>query len=574
MDPNRWLKEAGRSVGRPLRLAVALGTAGGVLLIVQAGLLAHVVNAVVFGAGTLRDMAPFLAGLLGVFTVRAAIAWLAEWTAFRGAAAVKLQARHQLTEHLFALGPVRLADEHSGALANALTDAVEALEPYYARFLPQMALAALVPLALLAVVFPLDWVSGLILLVTAPLIPAFMILIGKGAESLNQRQWRRLAGLSAHFLDTLQGLTTLKLFNASRREAAAVARLSEDYRRSTMAVLRVAFVSALALEFLATVSIALVAVLIGFRLLWGELGFQAGFLVLLLAPEFYLPLRSLGTHYHARMDAIAAAERLTGILQRPAPARSGRQPAPATGPVTVELADLRYAYEPGRSALEGVSFTLRPGERVALVGPSGAGKSTVINLLLGFIQSDSGRLAVNGRSLDELDYDSWLQQVAWVPQNPRLFHATVRENIALGGPLQDEARVREAARQALAEAFIEQLPLGYDTVIGEGGQPLSGGQAQRLALARAFFKQAPLVLLDEPSANLDLDSERRIAAAVDRLAEGRTLLSIAHRLATVRRADRILVLDQGRIVQTGTHAALAAEPGLYQHLVHSYTGAP
>jgi len=571
MNANLWLKHARTSAARPLRAAVGLGTVGGVLLVVQAWLLARVVSAVVFDHQSLTSVMGLMWLLLGVFAARAAVAWLTEWVAFRAAASIKLQVRRQLMEHVRAMGPVRLIGEHSGELASTVTDGVEALEAYYARFLPQMSLAVLVPVAILAVVFPLDWISGLVLLVTAPVIPLMMTLIGKGAEALNQRQWRRLARLSAHFLDALQGLTTLKLFNASRREAAVIARLSDDYRRSTMAVLRVAFLSSLALEFLATVSIALVAVLIGFRLLWGELDFQSGFLILLLAPEFYQPLRNLGTHYHARMDAIGAAERMVELLDTPPPAAvGGGVPFPATRRVDIEVRDVRFAYQTEHLALDGVSFDLKHGERVALVGPSGAGKSTVINLLLGFIQPAAGSILVNGRVLHELSPEDWLRHVAWVPQRPRVFHGTVLDNIRLGRPDAPLEAVREAARLALADGFIEALPEGFDTLVGDGGQGLSGGQAQRLALARAFLKDAPLVLLDEPSANLDMESERLLNAAVERLATGRTTVSIAHRLNTVRRADRILVLDHGRLVETGTHRELLADPGLYDRLVHSY----
>lgn len=568
MDVAGWLRSTGAPASCALRAVVAVGTAGGLLLLLQAWLLASVVGSVVFGHAGLASSLPALWALLAVFAARGLAAWLTEWLGFRAAAAVKRDVRGRLLRHVHALGPVRLLAEQGGELANTIADGVEALEAYYARFLPQMALAALVPLSILAVVFPIDWISGLVLLLTAPCIPLFMVLIGKGAEQLNQRQWRRLARLSGHFLDALQGLTTLKVFNASRREAAMIGRLSEDYRKSTMAVLRVAFLSSLALEFLATVSIALVAVLIGFRLLWGDLGFRSGFLVLLLAPEFYLPLRTLGTHYHARMDAIGAAERIVEILDQPLPVMpaSGRAAAPA-GPLRIELREVAVRYAPDdEPALAGVSLDLRQGERVALVGPSGAGKSTLVNLLLGFVRAERGTVLVNGRPLEAIDPDSWLRQVAWVPQRPHMFHGSVRDNIRLGWPEADDAAVMRAARLAQADEFIAALPQGYATIIGEGGRELSGGQAQRLALARAFLKDAPLVLLDEAGASLDAVTERRLEEGIRRLAQDRAMLMIAHRLASVRHADRILVLDGGRVTESGTHSELLQLGGLYRRL--------
>lgn len=571
--PGRWLAGQRHLAGTALNLAVGLGLAGGLLLIWQAHLLARVVSGVVVDRAPLETLWPLLLTLPAIFALRAAIAWSAEQVSFTAAARVKVALRNRLYRHLQALGPAYLSGERSGELTNLVADGVEKLEAYYARFLPHMALTALVPLAILAFVFPLDWISGLVMLGTAPLIPLFMILIGKGAERLNQRQWRQLARMSAHFLDVIQGLTTLKLFNASRREAEVIAAVSEAHRRSTMSVLRVAFLSALVLEFFSTVSIAVVAVLIGFRLLWGEMAFLHGFFVLLLAPEFYLPLRTLGTHYHARMEAIAAAERLVEVLETPLPPAPGAPLAlPPERPLGVRYEGVGFTYPGGSTALEAVDLDLAPGERVALVGPSGAGKSTVVNLLLGFLRPDAGRILVNGVDLAGLEREAWLREVAFVPQRPRVFHGTLFDNIRLGRPDADPAAVREAARLARAEEFIDRLPQGYATPVGEAGQGLSGGQIQRLALARAFLKDAPLVVLDEPTASLDPDSEALVQAAIERLAVGRTLLVVAHRLATVRGADRIVVLDGGRVVESGAHRELMAAGGLYRRMVTAYGG--
>lgn len=567
IDLNRWLKQQKPLAGRYLSMATGLGVLAGFLLILQAWCLARVVNGAIFLGQTLDQLLPWFWAMLALFIARAVLAWAAEQVAIRGAAQVKVALRDRLVRHIQALGPVVLAAEHSGELANTLSDGIEALEAYYARFLPAISLMALVPLSILVFVFPVDLTSALVLLLTAPLIPLFMILIGKGAERLNQRQWKKLARMSAHFLDVIQGLTNLKLFNASRREAAVIARISDDYRRSTMSVLRVAFLSAFALEFFSTVSIAIVAVLIGFRLFWGELDFFSGLFVLLLAPEFYLPLRNMGTHYHARMEAVGAAERIVEILETPVAEIPSRPLAldMANG-LTVRFQGVTYGYEPGRPALQDIDLTLHPGERLALVGPSGSGKSTLMNLLLGFIRPDQGQIMLNDVTINSLHPDAWRELIAWVPQNPRLFHGTLLDNIRLAKPAASLDTVRQAAQLARADDFIMALPDAYQTRVGDRGQGLSGGQIQRVALARAFLKDAPLVLLDEATANLDRESERLVQAGIEQLARGRTLITIAHRLQTVRDADRLLVLERGRVVESGEPHVLRQSGGYYSRL--------
>jgi len=561
---NGWKIHAGAW----LRLAVGIGLASGLLLILQAWLLADAVNAVVFEQAALAQVMPVLWGLLGLFLLRAGLAWASEQAAFHAAVQVKLWLRDALYRHVQKLGPAWLTGERSGDVVNAVSDGVEALEAYYARYLPAIALMALVPLAILVFVFARDWLAAVIMLVTAPLIPLFMILIGKGAEQRNQRQWRRLAWMSAHFLDVIQGLTTLRLFNASRREAQVIARISDEYRQGTMSVLRIAFLSSFALEFFSTVSIAIVAVLVGFRLYWGEMVFLQGFFVLLLAPEFYLPLRNMGTQYHARMEAIGAAERIVEILDTPAPAYTVRQGAVVDlAKVDIRCEALGFRYADGRQGVLDLDLTLHPGESLALVGASGAGKSTLLNLLMGFLQPQSGRILIGDTPLQDIDIAAWRSQLAWVPQRPQLFPGSVVDNIRLGARRTELSAVRRAAALAHADEFIEALPRGWETRIGEGGHGLSGGQVQRIALARAFLRDAPLVLLDEPTANLDRHSEVYIQAALQTLAAGRTLVTIAHRLQSVRNADRIAVLDNGRVLETGSHDELLVSSSRYRRMV-------
>mgnify|MGYP006271554761 CR=1 FL=1 len=574
MKVQKWLQVQAGSVKALTRGAVGLGVLGTLLMIGQAWLVATVLAALITGQSELAAVMPQLWLLLGLFVARAGVTWASEQVALRAARRVKTDMRQRLFAHLQALGPVHGGAAGSGELATTLMDGVEALEAFFARYLPQLSLMTVIPLAILTVVLPFDWISALIFSITAPLIPIFMILIGKGTEKANRKQWRILARMSNQFLDMIQGLTTLKVLNASRREAANVASSAEAYRRATMAVLRTAFLSSLVLEFFATVSIAMVAVLIGFRLYNGQLEFQHGLFILLLAPEFYQPLRTMGTLYHARLDAVAAGERMQAILaMAPMPRPAAPQALANPAALDIRLANVTYAYSADNEpALTDVSLVIAPRETVALVGPSGGGKTTVMRLLLGFIQPQSGMIRVNDQDLTQLDLEAWRRQLAWVPQAPRIFQGSIADNIRLGDPNASLEAVRQAAARAQADEFIERLPQHYDTRVGEGGQGLSGGQRQRLALARAFLRDAPLVLLDEATASLDPHNEARVQAGIERLAEGRSLLVIAHRLNTVRRADRIYVLSGGQVVEQGRHDVLVAQGGKYTEMTRVYQG--
>ncbi|PPQ27385.1 thiol reductant ABC exporter subunit CydD [Rhodopila globiformis] len=555
--------------------------AGAGLMVGQYFLIAQVLrDAVMHGAG-LPQLMPRLWLLLPIIAARAVLLWAGEATSIGAGARVRLAVRGELARHLLALGPVALAGERTGALTVALIDSVEALDAYVARYLPARAASALVPLTVAVAVLAADKLSALILVLAAPLIPVFMVLIGRGAEKLNQAQWARLARLAAHFLEALQLLTTLKLFNASKREAETIARVSDEYRQATMAVLRVAFLSSLALEFFATVGVALVAIAVGFRLLWGEIGFGEGLFVLLLAPEFFQPLRGLGTQYHARMAAVTAAERIAALLARSSlplvmaaegppsthggadtSRRRGWRPfgrhddrgcdaAPVAAP-SLAFDHVSLTYPDNRVALTDVTFHLPPGRVTALIGPSGAGKSSIAALLLRFVAPTAGTIRVDGEDLATIDPATWRRCVAWVPQRPHLFHGTIAANIRLGGPDADDAPVARAAALVGADAFIAKLPAGYGHIIGERGAGLSGGQARLVALARAALRDAPLLILDEPTASLDAETEHLVARAVRRLGEGRTVLIIAHRPEAVRHADATLRLQAGRVMQEAT----------------------
>jgi len=558
-----WLRRRAAIAKRPLRGAILLGALNGLLLVPEAWLLARSITAVIFQHRGLAAVAPFLGIILGLALLRALLSHGATVAAMAASTQVKTDVRRALHAKIAALGPGFLGTQRTGDVANLLVEGVDALDNYYASYLPQMAVAAFLPLALLAFIFPVDWVSGVILLLGAPLIPIFMILIGRGTERLNQTQWRRLALMSAHFFDVVEGLSTLKLFGASRDAAGLIGRMSEDYRLSTMRVLRVAFLSSLVLEFFTTLGVAMIAVFVGFRLYYGEIQFLPGLFVLLLAPEFFRPLRAMGTQYHARMEAIAASERIVALLEMPEPANPAGVAALPAGSGIIRFEQVGFGYRPEEPVLQATDFTLRPGERVALVGPSGSGKSTVARLLLGLARPGSGRITLDDTDLDTIKPSAWFARISWMPQRPTLFAGTLAENIRLGAPDAPMTEIIRAAEAAEAHRFISRLPQGYETVIGERGQGLSGGEIRRVALARALLKPARLLVLDEAEASLDAETASLIRAAITRLPREITVLLIAHRLESAEAADRILVLRQGRIVEEGTPASLRANAGDY-----------
>jgi len=446
-------------------------------------------------------------------------------------------------------------------------EGIEQLDAYFSQYLPAIVLAASIPLTILLLVFPLDPLTGVVFVLTAPLIPFFMILIGKAGEALTKRQYNTLSRLSAHFFDVLQGLTTLKTIGQAKSQAQVIGEFSARYRDVTMQVLRVTFLSALALELLATISTAIVAVEIGFRLLYRNMEFLPAFFILVLAPDFYQPLRNLGLRFHAGMSGVTAATRIYEILDTPVSSATYQVSGETLGqphlthpnltPDTLKLNNISYTY-PAREtpALQDVSLEIPSGKLTALVGASGAGKSTIASLLLRFISPQSGQILVGETPLEQIPPEQWREQVAWVPQNPYLFSDTLAANLRLARPAASEADLLTACRRAGLEEFIASLPAGLQTTIGERGARLSGGQAQRLALARAFLKDAPLLLLDEPTSSLDPALEASLEASVRELTQGRTVLVIAHRLATIRQADQVIVLQAGKVANLFSGSAV------------------
>jgi ATP-binding cassette subfamily C protein CydD len=542
---HRLLRRA-RPVRRLLAADVVLGLLGAVLVLVQATLLASIIAAAFAGA-TLADVSTRLVLLALTFAARAFVAWAFEVAGRRVASTVLSDLRMALVERRLRDQPDSLDGAESGEIAAAAVQGIDALGAYFGRYLPQVVLAAVVPVAVLVYVAAIDVTSAGVMLITLPLVPIFMWLIGRYTEERTRERWQTLRLLSSHFLDVLRGLPTLRAFNRSRAQEAVIADVGDRYRRATMATLRIGFLSGSVLELAATLGVALVAVTVGVRLAGGSLGLQAGLTVLVLAPELYVPLRQLGSQFHASADGIAVAERILTLLDEPAAApRGGRLIAPTPAEAAVRLEGVSFAYPTRpRPILDELDLELLPGETVALVGPSGAGKTTVAKLLLGFAEPTHGRITAGGLDLRECRLNVWRDVLAWVPQQPTMFRGTVADNIRLGDTRASELRVRDAAALAGADRFIRALPSGYETQIGDGGRPLSAGERRRIALARAFVRDAPLVILDEPTADLDRTSADVVAEAIERLRIGRTVLLIAHRPELVQSADRVVELGAG-----------------------------
>jgi ATP-binding cassette, subfamily C, bacterial CydD len=553
LDP-RLVRRAG-AVRAMLALDVVLGVVAALLVLAQAVLIATIA-ARAFDGATLDELSVPLLLLVAASIGRAAAASGFEIIGRRAATDVLATLRLELVERRLRDRPAALDGAESAEVATAAVAGVDALETTFARYLPQAVLAVTVPLAVLVFVATIDLVSTAVMLLTLPLVPVFMWLVGRYTEQRARERWQTLALLATHFLDVVRGLPTLRAFNRSEAQTEQIAAVSEQYRRTTMATLRVAFLSGTVLELAATLGIALVAVTVGVRLVDGGIGFEAGLTVLVLAPELYLPLRNLAAQFHASADGLAVAQRLLDLVDVEVPRRAGLVSAPSPRTASVRLEGVSFAY-PTRPALvlDRVDLELRPGETVALVGPSGGGKSTIASLLLRLAEPAYGRVTVGAVDLGECAAESWRAQIAWVPQQPTLFRGSVADNIRLGVPTASDRDVRAAAARANADVFIPTLPEGYDTLVGEGGRPLSAGELQRIALARAFLRDAALVILDEPTANLDPESAELVSTAIERLRAGRTLLLIVHRPELAARADRIVHLQEGRIVETSAAAA-------------------
>jgi len=519
-----------------LLLSVILGILSGGFIILQAYLLAAIISQVVMHNATRILMQPYLLLLLSTVLLRSAFAWLREWVNFKSGAVIRNAVRKKLLQKLFSAGPIKSDHLQAGAVSTAFIEQVEALQEFFSNYLPQMSLVVLIPIAIVAFAFASNWVCGIILLITAPLIPLFMALIGMGAESRSQKQFHQLELMSAHFLDVLRGLLTLKLFNQTRRQWKEIAKVSDDYRHHTMHVLRLAFLSSAILELFSSVSIAIIAVYLGLGLL-GAISFgfhglmllKPALFILILAPEFFAPLRQLGTFYHARAHALGAAEELAKILELESKKTNQTKPFKKPNALELQLNNISFAYPNRESVLIDFNLHIKAGEHVVLVGESGAGKSTILRLIAGFIEPNSGEMLINTINLASINPSDWRNTFTLVSQNTRLFAGTIRSNLLLAKPNATDKELDTAMKAAYIDQFLAQLPRGIDTPIGDHNAGLSQGQVQRIALCRAYLKDTPLLLLDEPTANLDTASEAIILKSLQQLCSNKTTVTVTHR---------------------------------------------
>ncbi|MEO2266610.1 thiol reductant ABC exporter subunit CydD [Pseudoalteromonas sp. YIC-656] len=566
LELRAFLKEFTRSRNRSLTLSIICGFINALLMIASCYLLAQICHEVMFTGANLASQAHTLWALAALFIGRALLSYASRYLGERSAQRIKHEMRAALWQ---ALAQQQSGQQHRAPaeLALTLNQGVESLHDYFAKYIPAVAYAALIPFAIIAVVFPIDWKSGLIFVVTAPLIPFFMILIGYKAQDLNEQNWKKLQRMGQFFYDRISGLAQLKLFNNAPEQIERVDTMADQFRLSTLAVLRIAFISTLALEFLATISIALVAVIIGFRLYFGTLDFATGFVVLLLAPEFYMPLRQLGQHYHAKLKGLASADSMMAILKPDmdcTPQDSSLSHLVDITDIRVQDLTFRFANSQKR-VLKNIRFQCPQRGLLAIVGPSGAGKSTLMDCMMGIHPSANNSVLINQQPLTTLSVIDYQQKIAWVAQSPTLFSGSIAENIALGQPQVNRQRVREVCADVDMDSFIMSLPHGYDTPIGELGAGLSGGQIQRIAIARALYKSPHILFLDEPTSALDKHSEAVVQHCLERLSENILVVVIAHRLHTLTSATHLLVLRNGELIEQGGYDYLAQDPSTYFH---------
>ncbi|MEI6846766.1 MAG: thiol reductant ABC exporter subunit CydD [Chlorobiaceae bacterium] len=572
MNIDRRLFQLLKEERAPFIFSIVSGCIASGMLIGQALYLSRIIDNAFIRKISIEKILPLIALFALFSTLRMLFNWYSHTEANRGTLIIREKLFNRLIKTVGTLGPVYTKSVQSGRLSTTLLKGVEALDAYYSQYIPQIFFALFTPLLIVFAIFPSDALSAAILIGTAPLIPFFMIMIGKTASAMTEKQWLTMSRMSGYFLDVLQGLPTLKLFAQSKKQRKTIEESGESFREATMRVLKIAFLSSLTLELVGTIGTAIIAVGIGLRIMKGQLAFQPALFVLLLTPDFYLPLRQLGTKFHAGMEGVSASKEIFAILEQPTSAHSQKNEPieqKTFGIHPILFTDVSYTY-PGATipALDSINAIIPAGKTTAIIGPSGAGKSTLINLLLRFQEPCNGQITINSNPIHNIPLDQWHKEISWVPQHPYLFNATLKENILLAKPDASVAELSAALDKTGLSSFVSELPDALETMIGEQGARLSGGEAQRVALARAFLKNAPLLVLDEPTSHTDPELEASLRSSIHELMKDRTTIIIAHRLETIMSAEQIIVVTQGKITQTGTHDELIKTGGFYRNALH------
>lgn len=572
---NRWLKEQSKLAKRWLVFSISLGIVSTLFLLVQAALLASILHQLIVENTDKYQLIPYFIGLALTVAGRAGCTWGREIAGFRAGEQIRVYIRTLILDKLRALGPAYIKGKPAGTWATLLLEQVEDMQDFFARYLPQMSLSVFIPLIILAVVFPTNWAAGIIFLITAPLVPLFMALVGMKAAEANRKNFKALQRLSGHFYDRLQSMTTIRLFDRTKVEEVTLHGASEVFRTRTMDVLKVAFLSSAVLEFFTSISIAITAVYFGFSYI-GELNFGyygtgvtlfAGLFILVLAPEFYQPLRDLGTFYHAKAQAVGAAESIVNFLNADASLQTtGSQELPNIENIEIEASELVVSSLEGKPLIGPLSFSIPAKTITALVGPSGAGKTTLINAILGFLPYQ-GSLKINGIEIRDCQLEQWREQISWVGQNPLLLHGTIRENVTLGNNDVTQTQLDTVLEESFASEFVTEHGLDYPISDRSGG--LSVGQAQRLALARAMLQKGHFWLLDEPTASLDARSEKLVMQGIENRIDGKTTLIVTHQLSQLQNVEQIIVLQAGQIVESGSYDQLKQNGGVFSNMLNA-----
>ena len=556
----KWLKSISLPAQKWVKLTIIIAFASQLLLIYQLYLLSHIAYTVYLKGYALKQLSISFISIIVIVLIRALLSWLREIVSYQSAVIVKKQLREDILNHVDKLGPVRLSQVSNANIISSAMEQVEGLTGFMTKFLPQVTLAGILPFIILIFVFQKSIVAGVILLITAPLIPILMIIIGLSAESENQKHFKALTRMSSTFLDTIKGLTTLKLFNKSKMQSDKIFQASDNYRIRTMRVLKIAFLSAAVLEFFAAASIALVAIYLGMGFInagadintWWSLKYmtlQDALFILLLAPEFFMPLRELSVHYHAKAEAVGAALEIQKIFDIEPPLRNEKQDF-NQDIQSIDIKNLSVKYGE-KVVINNLSLNIQKQEKIAIVGASGAGKTTLINTLLGFIEYQGNIIVNNDIELSNIDDKYWLKNISWLGQNANLFKGSIRDNLSLANKDSSDEDFKQAIKKANLDEFINSLPNSLDTQIGEQNLGLSGGQAQRLALARAYLKPHNLLILDEPTASLDKDTETKVIQSLKANWQDKTVIMLTHKLNFLECVDRIIVLENGQIIQQG-----------------------